>query len=116
MGVWTHTGRAESGWQTLAGRVGTARRRRCVLEARRAQFWSKRHLSRDYITSDCPAHLQAEARGSLQVLLAIREANPTSELRKWWQGTKYTAWRGVKTQAGEVVELCAPVCGLVVCS
>ena len=50
--------------------------------------------------------LQAEARGSLQVLLAIRDANPSSQLRSWWQGANYTAWRGVKAQDGEVVELC----------
>lgn len=52
--------------------------------------------------------VQAEARGSLQVLLAIRDANPASELRSWWQGANYAAWRGVKVQHGEVVELCAP--------
>ena len=52
--------------------------------------------------------MQAEARGSLQVLLAIRDANPGSELRSWWQGGNYAAWRGVKVQHGEVVELCAP--------
>jgi len=65
-------------------------------------------MSRNRARSAC---VQAEARGTLQVLLAIREANPTSELRNWWQGANYTAWRGVKTQGGEVTELCGPACG-----